>query len=377
MEIRKIKISPEVLKMDLSAKTYNSKSVGFYPPLSELLISGRKRNPAVGLIQVSTRPISRLTDLTIPILLTQDYQDMGYYSPFDGNISYLNEEINFIFSADPTNNKKIYVYNTSKESLKFLKETTFTVNWGLDSPCPNTVVNNYSPNSVFCVYNNLTDKDYTITLSADTSIGELSIQKTIKLPYSTITSNNPYGTVTFSSNINSWQNTPSSQNYIFLGDSLNTIQDQLSSNYVTVPFIVSGYTMSRITEMFIYGPNKLSTSVIITLKDGTTGKTLSIGNTFTSYTINDVLYIDYKNGLSTFQVESYGITSEMISQSAVTKLDYLMNIINSTEIESNVFIERGINSGTENFRRIGEVGSTGELQTYGYRFFDVRFYNDI
>jgi hypothetical protein len=67
----------------------------------------------------------------------------------------------------------------------------------------------------------------------------------------------------------------------------------------------------------------------------------------------------------------------MLTATTITKMEYLMNVIEQPEIQSNVFIERGKNSGMENFRRIGEVGNTGSLSNYGYKFFDVRNYNEI
>jgi hypothetical protein len=54
-----------------------------------------------------------------------------------------------------------------------------------------------------------------------------------------------------------------------------------------------------------------------------------------------------------------------------------MNIIEEPEIQTNVFIERGKNSGLESFRRIGEVSNIVSLENYGYGFFGLRNYNDI
>jgi len=376
MEIRKIKISPEVLKMDLSAKTYNSKSVRFYPPLSQLLISGTRR--VAGLIPNSPTPISIFTDLSIPILLTQDYQDIGYYSPFDGDISHLNDEINFLFVKKTGVSKGVCVYNTENKKLKYLKNLNFIINWGDGTTNTNALL--YSPQEYCHTYTNSVSREFTITLSATNSLGTYIIKKTLTVPYNQVVLQNEFGNFSFQNNINSWINTPSSQNYLNLYDAKNTINDQITSNYITIPYSITGNTESRISDLFVYGSNKLGLSSsypIIYLEDGSTGKTISTSNSFTAYTINDINYFDYPNGTTTFSYFSDGITTDMIVESAITKFDYLMNIINSAEIQSNVFIERGINSGTESFRRIGEVNSTGEIETYGYGFFDVRPYNDI
>ena len=62
---------------------------------------------------------------------------------------------------------------------------------------------------------------------------------------------------------------------------------------------------------------------------------------------------------------------------AITKFEYLMNVIEEPEIQSNVFIERGKNSALESFRRIGEINNIVGLQNYGYGFFNLRNYKDI
>ena len=61
----------------------------------------------------------------------------------------------------------------------------------------------------------------------------------------------------------------------------------------------------------------------------------------------------------------------MLHYSAITKNEVLMNVIDDFQIETTVLIERGVNSGLENFRRIGEVNTASALVRYGYGFFNV------
>jgi hypothetical protein len=48
-----------------------------------------------------------------------------------------------------------------------------------------------------------------------------------------------------------------------------------------------------------------------------------------------------------------------------------MNVIDEAEIQSNVFIERGKNSALERLERLGEVDNLGDLEKYGYKFFNL------
>lgn len=364
MNLRRVIISPEVLKLDLSGVTFSGNTFGYYPPLSKILSGGRNGN-------------SLLTEMSIPILFTQDYQDIGYYSPFDGDISNCNEEVNFVFKKGQLP-RQICLYNSANKKLKYLKSINFFINWG-DNSTIEEMTNNATE---FChVYPNAsTSRNYNITVSGQSNLGILKITKSLIVPYTTEIPMNPNGVVSFVNNLGGWSNTPNSQNYINNLDSQNTIDAQITENFGILPFpyIISGSTTSRISELFIYGPNRLAVNKIIKLADGTTGKTDAIvANSYTSYTMNDMSYIDFEKEGTIFVVQSYGITSDMIVESAITKFDYLMNIVNSAEIQSNVFIERGKNSAMESFMRIGEVGSTGEIETYGYKYFDIRPYNDI
>jgi hypothetical protein len=362
MEIFKIKISPEVLKYDIETITSSGFTFGYYPSLPNILSGG-------------TNGQSLLTDLSIPILLKSDYNDIGYYSVFDGDLSQCIEDVNFIFSGNTLSPYQICIYNTSNNLANYLQETTYFVNWG-DGNIEQ--VTNFIPESVCHLYSNVdTDVTYTISFTGSNNIGNFIIEKDIKIPYTIDPITNPYGTVTFQVNQGSWSTIPTSQNYIFTGDSETSVNSQISSNYVSTPFVVSGFTQSRLNELETYGASPYINDLIIQIEDGGTGYVMSQSPEYTSYTINDLVYFDYSGGTTAFICYSSGITTDMIVSSAMTKFEYLMNIIDQPEIQTNVFIERGKNSGLENFRRIGEVRGMEQLVTYGYKFFNVVNYNEI
>lgn len=310
---------------------------------------------------------SQLIDLSIPVLLKQNFEDIGYYSPFDGYISQCENDINFLLVRG-VNNNQVCLYNTTP-SKTFLLGMEYTVDWGDGSPVENVTLS-------IC-HDYIGNGNYPISFNGVNDFGNFTTLKNITIPFTTSAYTNPNGELGFIVNNGSWSGSPTSQIYNYFYDANNTIAAQISSNFASVPFIISGETKSRVNELIQYGPNQLVDGRIVTLEDGTTGFTNSQSDQFTAYTINDVLYVDYSDGTSLFYSYSYGITSDSIVASAMTKYEYLMNVIAQPEIQTYVFIERGKNSGVEDFRRIGEISNTGDLTNYGYGFFDVRNYDEI
>ena len=81
-----IVISPEVLRDDLFEEIYQTQTFDVYSGLSYVLSGG-------------TGGTSLLTGLTIPILLTSNYNDIGYYSPLEGFIDQKDIVTNFVISC--------------------------------------------------------------------------------------------------------------------------------------------------------------------------------------------------------------------------------------------------------------------------------------
>ena len=360
MDVRKIKISPEVLIYDIRPETYSGFTFGYYSGLTEILSGG-------------TGGSSLLTDVSIPIFFKQDYSDVGYYSPFDGDLTHCQENVNFTFGLDPLQPNGICILNTSKTNVTYLSGATYYVDWGDSSPIEQVI--GYIPTTT--CHNYLIEGTYTISFSGISSFGLFIVKKRLTIPFEVIPYINPNGLFTFTSNNGSWSGAPTSQDYIYFFDANNTVAQQISSAYSTTPFLISGGTRSRLEELQVYGENPYIDGLMITLEDGSTGMTLSQSVNFTSYTINNQTYLDYPNGTSVFYCLSEGLTSDMLTASGITKFEYLMNIIEQPEIQSYVFIERGKYSGMENFRRIGEINNVGSLNNYGLGFFDVRNWNDI
>jgi hypothetical protein len=149
------------------------------------------------------------------------------------------------------------------------------------------------------------------------------------------------------------------------------VSAQTSDNYTVVPFTITGLTTSRITELASYGSPKYQLLVPVQRDGVDYGIITDINLAFTAYTIQDVNYIDYPNGVTIYSVQSSGLISAWMVAEPLVKDELLLGVAGQAEIQSNVFIERGKNSAYERVQRIGEVDNLGDLIKYGYRFFNV------
>ena len=388
------RISPEVIKNDLFLVNYTGDSettnaeyvyccdiytsavtkyftgqTYAYSSMTDILSGGTYNNN-------TKQHNSLLTGLTIPIFITENSVDLGFYSVFDGMICQQDVMTNFLFSSTTTNPYTFYFYNTSdKEFKKYLSFSEYKVDWGDGSP--QQTITTTSPLNYQHKYSQ--NGNYTITMSGMSPWGVNIVTKDIVVPYSKITISNPKGTATFIPAGGSWSATPLNYNYIFSGDSICDVNVQSSTNYTTIPIIITGYTNSSINDLQVYGnakklfAGKFALEEEVKCGDNCVGKVHTPNPTdgYTAYTINQIDYYDYPNGTTIFVAKTSGITSDMMVCSAITKNEVLLNVIDEPEVQSDVFIERGKQSGLESIIRLGEVDNVGDLEKYGYGFFKV------
>ena len=394
-----IRISPEVIKGDIfkvgfvtSATTqeqipfccdiytkevtkYVDNFTYIYSSMTEVL-SGGTYNP------ITKQHNSLLTGLTVPILLTENTVDIGYYSVFDGMITQKETMTNFLFSANTINPYTYYFYNTSDtEFKKYLEFSQYHIDWGdgtvketITTTSPNFYSHTYSHSGVF-----------TISMSGMSPWGSNVIKKEVTVPYSGVVIENPNGTAYFNPSGGNWSGTPLMYDYIFSGDENCDVYTNSSYNYTTVPFTITGYTTSTVNDLQQYGNKELLFNGKFKIGVPVSGSSEVVGTfwgpsddgLYTSYTINDISYYDYPDGTTVFVVESSGLTPNMLICSAITKDEVLLNVIDETQIESNVFIERGKLSALERLERLGEVDNLGDLVKYGYGFFNISKISDI
>jgi hypothetical protein len=320
----------------------------------------------------TTQYDSLLTGLTIPIFISETCIDIGYYSTFDGAVLQKDVMNNFLFSSTTLNPYEYFFYNTSDtQSLGYLQFSDYKVDWGDGI---SQTITNFSPNYYAHTY--AQSGDYTISMSGMSPWGYNIIKKDISVPYSAATITNPNGTAYFVPAGGNWSATPIMYDYIFSGDSNCDLEvyDVSSS-----PIIVTGYTTSNINGLEVYGKKvdlyagKFIPGVPVTGASGNIGIFYEPNpvNPYTAYTINDIDYYDYEDGRTIFIVESSGITSDMIVCSGLTKNEVLLNVIDEAEVQSDVFIDRGKVSAYERVQRLNEIDNIGELETYGYKFYNI------
>ena len=165
-------------------------------------------------------------------------------------------------------------------------------------------------------------------------------------------------------------------NYIFTGDSENNIQSQITSNFVPIPYQITGYTTSRLQDLRRWGPSQYNLNTVFK-NNQPYGQVTDINTDYTAYTINGVSYYDLNNLKTLYIIESSGLTANSIVAEKITKDELLMDMVMAPEIITDVYIQRGKYSAFENLQRLGEVDNIGDLMRYGYGYYKINTPNDL
>lgn len=345
-----------------------------YSSMTQILSGGTN---TTNISKATLKPgTSLLTGMTIPILITENTVDVGYYSVFDGMIVQQEVMTNFLFSANTSSPYTYNFYNTSDvEFKKYLEFSSYEIDWG-DGTAKETVTN-VSPNFYSHPYSQ--PGEFTISMSGMSPWGSNVVKKTVTVPFTNVTILDPKGTTCFTPMGGSWSATPVCYDFIYSGDaSCETYQSGVNP-YLTVPLVVSGYTQSTVSDLRVYGKKQDLDDGYYKIGVQITGTTGVVGTywggsangnqLYTGYTINGVDYYDYSDGTTLFVVS--GVTPIDTVCEPIVKNEALLNVIDEPEVQSNVFIERGKVSGFESMERLGEVDNLGDLEKYGYKFFNI------
>ena len=243
-------------------------------------------------------------ELSVPIMLTQDFDDIGIYTPWDG-LAYQRDVLNnFVYTGM---NNSITVFNSSNvEFKKFLSLAPYTIDWG-DG---NTDTLTSAQSSISHVYVTASS-GYTISMEQINPWGTTYIKKRIPIPYTMAPSiPNPFGSFAISPpNIGEPIGCEYiTEDYIFYGDSDPDVWNFFSSNYVSVPFAVTGQSYSsHLNVLLQYGSGYPDVGVQVYIGMSGTGMINTMVPAYTSYTINDISYTDWSAGTTTYIAMSKGI----------------------------------------------------------------------
>jgi hypothetical protein len=352
-KIISIVISPEVLKTEIVEESLNGIEFGVYSGFSDTL-TGVSYNSAL------------ITGVTIPILLTQTYNDIGHYNEFEGFIAQTDITKNFVVSGNSSFPYTVSLYNSYSYNPEVsLVQTNYIVDWGDGSS--STQLN--LQNEILLHTYNTVPSEYTITMTQATAFGITEVKKQVNVPLTGVTTTNIFGDINFIPQYGSWAGMPLNYKYIFTGDSNTNINDQTSNNYTQVPFAISGLTNSKLNLLRRYGSEPYVVGYVVNIGNNSYGQVDEIDPSYTAYSINNIHYIDFKNQTTAFYYDSSGITASQYIIPAIAKNEAMLDFVMDPEIESNVYVERGKYSPTEVIQRLGEVDNLGDLKRYGYGFF--------
>lgn len=127
----------------------------------------------------------------LPIYMSQDYNDIGHYDIWDGNIGQQDTFGNFILSATSSTGYQITAYRTTDIAYHAgVKTSIFTIDWG-DGNVTDYGAASYQETHTYGIQ---PQKQYKITITQDTPWGSKSVSNIITIPHATypVMFNQPY-----------------------------------------------------------------------------------------------------------------------------------------------------------------------------------------
>jgi len=258
--------------------------------------------------------------------------------------------------------RTINIYNTlNTNKLRTLIDSVFTISWGDGDPDTTLAMPTvYTPNLPYAThtYTSDGDKEIEITVASPWKVDKL--KRIITIPLTDYEFPTDLGRLCFEvpySNPTWYQN----QNYL---QDYQDLTGATENSYIS--FLAVG--KSRMDEFQLYGSPTYS---------GVTEYYTSVGDLVTGYSINGLYYMDYNDGYTHITGNTSGTTiysfyQDEIYQGMITRDEHLIGFMDTPQISSDIFVERGKQGVMERNLRLGEIDSTGELSIYGNGFFKIR-----
>ena len=299
------------------------------------------------------------------IMLTQDYNNVGLYTPTDGQIGQLDMVCNFVVKTIKTKRYVTLKDGVDLERYKFIKGLTYTVNWGDGSEETFQV----DGQSHLHTYTN--DGDYEIKMTMSTPWGNHQQIKNVMIP--PVDSSD----ITFDMTMT----TPEEIGY----------DTEMLAYVNNTGVIICRNAVSRLNEVTRYGSN----STTATISDaqgmsGVNGISQSTPNVITYY-IDRIKYMDdTQTGETTISlypdnftngdvVDGVEYINEMlfVEDGPVVHQEVFNGVTGDIDIQSDIFINRGKQAPFEFYYKLGEISNMKELEQNGNKFFTINNVDDF
>lgn len=257
--------------------------------------------------------------------------------------------------------RTINIYNTlNTNKLKTLIDSVYTISWGDGSYSGLTMPTVYDQDLPYATHTYATDGDYNIEITVDSPWKVEKLKRTITMPLTDNELPSNLGRVCFEVPYSNptWYE---SQNYL---EDYRELTGATSGT--TISFLAIG--KSRMNEFQLYG----SDSYIVDPVSGVTEYYTTEGYLVTGYTIDGLDYMDYDSGYTHITGNTTSYYQDEIYQGMITRNEHLIGFLDTPQISSDIFVDRGSQGVMERNLRLGEIDSTGELDIYGSGFFKVR-----
>ena len=259
--------------------------------------------------------------------------------------------------------RTINIYNTlNTNKLRTLIDSVYTISWGDGQADTNLAMPTvYDQNLPYATHSYVLDGDYDIEITVSSPWKVEKVKRTITIPLTEHEFPTDLGRLCFEvpySNPTWYQN----QNYLQDYHTLTGNTDP--STGVTISFLAVG--KSRLDEYQLYGSSDYSVDVTEFYTEN--------GDLVTGYTIDDLYYMDYSDGYTHITGNTLNYSMEEYSgyTGMITRDEHLIGFLDTPQISSDIFVERGRQGVMERNLRLGEIDSTGELGIYGSGYFKIR-----
>jgi hypothetical protein len=285
----------------------------------------------------------------LPVYLDSTAYEMGGMVGFDGDITQVEQLVNFHY--DYVSGNTIKLYNTvNRDILKIIKDETFTITWGDGNTDTIDVSLNDDLSSINHTYTS--GGTYNVSIELNNSWTQKRLSKNIVVPQSISISNSTgsFGPFTL----------PYTTGITFTQDYINDLDNTDNDGDAIIYFAAVG--RSRLSELKRYGENTYQG--ITTSSDA--------GGSYTGYTIDNLSYKDYGDGTTMITGVTTNFYREEVFNQMITRNEHFIGFIDEPTIYSDVFVERGKQGVLEMNLRLGEIDNLGELDIYGNGFFQVK-----